>query len=300
MTADLLITALPDYIKAARALAAQLDAPFAPIDLHRFPDGETRVRIPDPDALPPQVVICQSLHRPDAKLIALLLAGETFREAGVARLSLVAPYLCYMRQDKAFHPGEAVSQRIIGRFLASLARDVISVDAHLHRVHSLAEAVPATSALNLSAAPTLGAWLAEQDLANPLILGPDRESRQWVEQVAAVGQHEFAVASKQRFGDREVRVTLPEADYQGRTVVLVDDVVSSGHTLAEAARGLRAAGAGTIHALVTHALFADGALELLAAAGIEQVWSSDSIPHPTNTVRLAPLLAAALAPLLEI
>ncbi len=295
-----MVTALPDYSGAARALATQLGVPFAPIDLHRFPDGETRVRIPDPASLPPQVVICQSLHQPDAKLIALLLAGETLREAGVGRISLVAPYLCYMRQDKAFHPGEAVSQKIIGRFLAALARDVISVDAHLHRVHSLAEAVPAATALNLSAAPTLGAWLAEQQLANPLILGPDSESRQWVEQVAAVGHYEFAVASKQRFGDRDVRITLPEADYEGRVVVLVDDVVSSGHTLAEAARGLRAAGAGAIHALVTHALFAEGALELLAAAGIEHIWSSDSIPHPTNTVRLAPLLAAALAPVLEI
>lgn len=299
MTASLLVTALPDYAGPAATLAARLEAPFAPIDLHRFPDGESRVRIPRPDNIPPHVVICESLHHPDARLIPLLLAAETLREAGARRLSLVAPYLCYMRQDKAFHPGEAVSQKIIGRFLAALAQDVITVDAHLHRVHRLAEAVPAEQAVNLSAAPVLGAFLQQQNLERPLILGPDSESRQWVEQVAAAGGYDFAVASKQRLGDREVRISLPEADYRDRVVVLVDDVVSSGQTLAVAAQQLQAAGARRIHALVTHPLFAEGALEALTAAGIGQVWSSDSIPHPTNAVSLAPLLAATLSSLLE-
>ncbi len=285
------VVSLPDYQAAARRLAGQFNGDYRPICVHRFPDGESRVQIPVD--LPDHLVICQSLDHPNDKLIELLLACQTARQQGVQRLTLVAPYLCYMRQDKAFHPGEAVSQQIIGRFLASLVDDVISVDAHLHRISHLSQAIPVDNAINLSAATALGEFLVGQVL-DPVLLGPDAESRQWVQQVAAVGGYDFGVAHKTRHSDVDVKVVLPDFDFQDRTVVLVDDVVSSGHTLAQAAGQLRAAGAGAIHSLVTHALFAKGATELLQQAGIEHIWSSDSIPHPSNTIQLAGLLAQAL------
>jgi ribose-phosphate pyrophosphokinase len=275
----------------SRALADMLHIPFALVDVHRFPDGESRVRVPP--VLPPYTVIYRSLDQPNAKLFELGLAAITARGAGATDLTLVAPYLCYMRQDKAFVPGEAVSQTLMGALLGTWFDTVISVDPHLHRVSNLSEAVPARQAMALSAAGPLGDYLTRH-LDRPLLLGPDGESRQWVAAMAATHGLEYAVAKKERLGDREVSIRLPGLDPQGRNLVLVDDMASTGHTLVATAAALRPLGPKSISVMVTHGLFVDGALERLSAAGVDQVWSSDSVPHPTNRVALAPLLAQAL------
>ena len=291
-----LVISLPDYSETARRLAQTLACEYQPISVHRFPDGESQVTVPTDPA--PHIIICQSLDRPNDKLIELMLAIHTLRQTGVKRISLVAPYLCYMRQDKAFHPGEAISQQIVGRFLAELIDDLITVDAHLHRIHSLQQAIPLDKAINLSAASALGEFLKQQNI-QPLLLGPDSESKQWVQQVAGVGDFDWAVASKQRLSDIEVNITLPAINVENRVVVLVDDVISSGHTVTEVAQQLLTAGAAQVCCLVTHALFAEGALALLQQAGIQAIWSSDSIPHESNVIQLAGMLADSLQGLLE-
>ena len=121
-----------DYESQGRRLADALGMPFALVAIHRFPDGESKVTLPSP--LPERVVLCRSLDAPNDKLIELMLCAETARAMGAKRVALVAPYLCYMRQDIAFHPGEAVSQKIVGKFLAGLFDAVITVDPHLHRI----------------------------------------------------------------------------------------------------------------------------------------------------------------------
>ncbi len=286
-----MILAYPDYLAPARKLAAVLEAPCATIKLHRFPDGESKLQLPAD--LPGQVVICRSLDHPNGKLIELLLAAHTARELGARHLTLVAPYLCYMRQDMAFVPGEAVSQRIIGRLLADLFDTVITVDPHLHRIDALAEVMPGTRAITLSAGALLADFLRERS-GTPLLVGPDSESRQWVARIAALAGLDYVVADKQRHGDRDVDVTLPEGEVAGREVVIVDDVASTAQTLADCARLLRAAGAQTVHCMVTHALFVGDAVETLHAAGVTQVWSSDSVLHASNVVDLSALLAAAV------
>jgi ribose-phosphate pyrophosphokinase len=224
----------------------------------------------------------------------LLFTARTARALGAKRLILVAPYLCYMRQDIAFTPGEAVSQRIVGRFLADLFDTVITVDPHLHRVHELKDAVPATHAVALSAAPLMGQFLRTQ-LPDALLLGPDEESAQWVQTVAQNAGWEFAVARKTRSGDRHVSIQLPEISFRNRNVVLVDDMISTGHTVAQTARLLKDAGARHIHCAVTHALGLQESTQLLQDAGIESIWCSDSLVHACSVIRLAPALAAAVA-----
>ena len=285
------VVSLPDYAEPAQRLAQVMDCEVNTFDVHRFPDGESQVTVPT--ELPSHVIICQSLDRPNNKLIELMLAVQTMRESGVKRISLVAPYLCYMRQDKAFHPGEAISQKIVGRFLAGLVDDLITVDAHLHRIDNVQLAIPLDQAINLSAASALGEFLQQQH-DHPLLLGPDMESEQWVKQVANVSGFTWAVANKQRFGDRNVQIKLPNVDFHNRVVVLVDDVISSGHTVAETTKLVIAAGAEKVCCLITHALFADGALGLVQEAGVDTIWSSDSIPHQSNVIPLADLLADGL------
>lgn len=285
-----LLLGFPDYAPQARALAAALEVPYAEIDVHRFPDGESRLQLPP--RLPDRVILCRSLNDPNAKLVELLLAAEAARGLGASELVLVAPYLCYMRQDAAFHPGEVVSQRHVGRWLGERFDTVITVDAHLHRVHALGAAVPAARAVNLDAAPLLGEYAARQ-FDDPLLLGPDEESAPWVEAAARAGNLQGAVARKERRDDRSVSVQLPAIDVTGRCVVLIDDIASTGRTLARAAEALYARGAAEVHALVTHALFAGDAEAHLRAAGVRSLRSTDSIAHASNAIALAGLLAQA-------
>ncbi len=201
-----------------------------------------------------------------------------------------------MRQDKSFHPGEVVSQGIIGTFLSDYFDAVVTVDAHLHRINQLSQAIPLQQALNLNATEAMGQFLRNtgQQL---LLVGPDAESEQWVAAIAAHAGLDYCIAQKRRLGDNNVNVDLPEYDFAGRNIVLIDDVASTGHTLEAAAVELMRGHAASISVLVTHALFVDDACSRLKQAGVDNIWSCDSILHPSNCLSLAPLLAAGLGKL---
>ncbi len=280
-----------DETSAAHRIASAVGMPCATILRHRFPDGELKLTLPA--VLPERVVLLRTLDRPNEKLVELLLAARTARLLGAKHMTLVAPYLAYMRQDIAFSVGEVVSQRVIGRFLADLFDAVITVDPHLHRIAALNEAIPVARAVALSGAPLLADLIAEKR-PGALLLGPDEESAQWILQAAARHGFDSAVCHKARHGDRAVEIDLPKISLRGRAVVLLDDVASTGHTVAKAALGCLAAGAISVDVAVTHALFADDALDVMARAGIGQVWSTDCIAHQTNAVSVAALIAAEL------
>ncbi len=288
----MVILSFDDYLVPAGRIAREAGVALQRIECRRFPDGESLVRLPD--TLPGHVALVRSLDRPNDKLVEVLLAAHAAREIGARSVSLIAPYLCYMRQDIAFRPGEAVSQRIIGRLLAAHFDEVITVDAHLHRVDRLDVAVPAGRALNLSSAEPIGSFLRQRS-DRPLIVGPDSESAQWVHAVAEAAGADCLVGTKHRSGDRQVAVSLPEYRCRGRHAVIVDDIASTGRSVLAAAKVLRDRAAADIDVLVTHAVFADDVVALLHAGGVRNVWSTDSIQHATNAVELAPLFAAALS-----
>ena len=291
MAADTLLLYFEEERASAERIAQAADIGLAQIARHRFPDGELKLRLPP--TLPKQVVLLRTLDHPNEKLVELLLVSRTARLLGAQHITLVAPYLAYMRQDIAFTPGEVVSQRVVGSFLATLFDAIITVDPHLHRITTLEEAVPVPRAVVLSGAPLLADWIADH-VDKPLLVGPDEESAQWVAQAADRHQCDFAVCRKIRHDDRHVEVALPDVKVSGRNIVLLDDVASSGHTLAVATRLLLAAGAARVDVAVTHALFADDALDLIQTAGVSEVWSTDCIPHSTNAVSMASAIAAAL------
>jgi ribose-phosphate pyrophosphokinase len=239
------------------------------------------------------VVFWRGLHQPNEKLVEILLVARTAHQLGAMHLTLVAPYLAYMRQDIAFNPGEAISQRVVGAFLATLFDAVITVDPHLHRVATLEEAVPVPDAVVLSGAPLLADHIAAQR-GDVVLVGPDEEALQWVAVAAQRHGWAHAVCRKTRHGDRQVDIELPALPVAGRAVVLIDDVASSGHTLARAAELLSAAGAASVDVAVTHALFAPGAEQLVRNAGVGAIWSTDCIAHPSNAVSIVPAVAAAL------
>jgi ribose-phosphate pyrophosphokinase len=289
-TSARLVLGFPSYKQPAERLARAAGLDYADVAIHRFPDGESLVTLPA--RLPEHVALCVSLHDPNAKLVEVELAAAAALTLGATRLTLVTPYLGYMRQDTAFHPGEAVSQRIVGALLARRFDTVITVDPHLHRTHDLAAAVPVRRAVALSAAPLMIEWLRSR-AKPPLLLGPDEESEQWVGAIAAASGLEHGVARKQRFGDREVRVELPALPFAGRPIVLIDDVASTGRSLTAVAEKVRDS-AESIAALVTHALLVGDALDRLKKAGVGEICSTDSVPHASNGMYLDRLLAEAL------
>ncbi|MCE0733956.1 ribose-phosphate diphosphokinase [Halomonas sp. G15] len=284
-----------DEATAARRLADAAGMEALAVERHRFPDAELKLTLPfgDEGGVPECLVVYRSLDRPNDKLVELLLLARHARRQGVRHLVLVAPYLAYMRQDIAFHPGEIVSQTIVGGFLAELFDAVVTVDPHLHRIERLDQAIPLEHAIALSGAPRLAELVAEKR-PGALLLGPDEEARQWVAQAAAVTGGGFGVCRKVRHGDRDVSIQLPELSLAGRQVVLMDDVASSGHTVARATEALLAAGAASVDLALTHALFADDALAVIHSAGVGEVWSTDCIAHQSNAIAMAPVLAEAL------
>ncbi|MGD9924753.1 MAG: ribose-phosphate diphosphokinase [Pseudorhodoplanes sp.] len=289
----IVIQALPSSLSEARQIAARLGVTSDEIAIHKFPDDEIRVTVKPAAAV---VIVYAPLDHPSDKLLALLLASDALRQGGARRLVLVAPYLCYMRQDTAFQPGEAVSQKVVGKLLADAFDRIVTVDAHLHRTHDIREVFPGIEADNLSAMPAIADSLRATGFDQAtIVVGPDSESEAWVSDLAARLALPYMAARKTRHGDRAVEIELPQPEaVVGRPVLLVDDLVSSGGTLAVCARALAAASASSIDAIVTHALFPPETMDEFARAGIRSIRSSNSISHFTNAIALDGLLAQAL------
>lgn len=288
-----LLLAFPAMEQMANDLGDLLGEEIALVNLHKFPDGESLVSLPD-DLRGRDVAILATLHDPDALAMPLWFAAQTARELGAARVGLVAPYLAYMRQDRRFEPGQAVSAPLFARFLGHAFDWLVTADPHLHRIAALRDIFP-LPAEYVATAALLADWIA-REVANPVVIGPDRESAQWVADVARIARCPFEVLRKERTGDRSVAVSVPRLDtIKGRTPVLVDDIASSGHTMIEATQQLLAQRTAAPVCVVIHPLFGAGAYEEILAAGARTVVSTDSIPHPSNAISLAPLLAPAIA-----
>ena len=287
------VQGLPSSARGAAGLAARLGVPFHEIAIHAFPDGEIRVTVGPASAT---TIIYASLDRPNDKLVALMFAAEALRRGGAERLVLVAPYLCYMRQDVAFHAGEAISQKVIGPLLGQSVDRVVTVDAHLHRTADIKAVFPGIQADNLSAMPAISDALRKTGFDPATVLaGPDAESLPWVRDLADRLGLSHTVARKTRRSDRSVAIEFQDsACIVGRPVLIVDDIVSSGGTIIACAKALTAAGATAIDAIVTHALFPEEACSAMVSLGIRSIRSTSSVPHFTNAIVLDELLADAL------
>ncbi|MDF2446955.1 MAG: ribose-phosphate pyrophosphokinae [Moraxellaceae bacterium] len=295
MSAPLLLV-YPGNETLADALVAQLACDVAALALHHFPDGETLVTLPA--VKDREVLLLCSLDRPDAKLAPLLFAADAARDLGATRVGLIAPYLAYMRQDRRFHPGEAVTSRSFAGVISHHFDFLATVDPHLHRYHDLAEiySIPARA---VSSAAAIAAWI-RREVKQPLLVGPDEESAQWIEAVAALEGLPHTVLTKTRHDDFNVEVSLPDAGrWAGLTPVLVDDIVSSAHTMIAAAGSLKKMGLAAPVCVGVHALFGGTAYAELKAAGAARIATCNCVPHDSNAIDVMPALADGLAALLK-
>jgi ribose-phosphate pyrophosphokinase len=286
------LIALPGNEPLTHALADQLGAEQVELEFRRFPDGESYLRLPD-ELEGAHVVLVASLDRPDDKVPSLLFAADLARDLGAARVGLVCPYLAYMRQDIRFHPGEALTSRSFARWLSAHLDWLVTVDPHLHRYRTL-DAIYTLDSEVVAAAPALSEWIAES-VDRPVVIGPDGESEQWARAVAEPADLPWRVMTKTRFGDREVELEVPDlSELEGHTPVLVDDIISSGGTVAEATRHLLEAGFPAPVVVVVHGLFGDRSRELLRHAGVARVVCTNSVNAPESEIGLSRLLVPAI------
>jgi len=275
-----------------RNIATGLDADRGAIERRRFPDGESYVRI-DSDCGGRKVQIVSGLLRPDERFLTLIFAAATIRELGADRVGLVAPYLPYMRQDKRFRPGEAITSRHFAALISQHFDALITVDPHLHRFASLNEIYSIECSV-VPAAPALAHWIMS-NVSAPVIVGPDAESEQWVAAVAGLASAPYAICNKVRSGDRDVAVSLTGIELPaGRTPVLVDDIISTGRTMAVTIEHLITAGCSPPVCVGVHAAFDDSAHELLMSAGAAAVVTCNTVTHASNAIDLAPPIIAAI------
>ena len=282
----------PKYERFAKKIENLTGFSHGDLSIKHFPDGESLVTI-QTDVKNKDIVILCGLDDADQKLATLLFFTKTVRDLGAKSVGLVTPYLGYMRQDKRFHPGQAISAKVFAQFLSSLFDWLITLDPHLHRLTSLDEifTIPTTT---LHASALLADWI-QKNVTKPLLIGPDSESKQWVQEVANQAQAPFVVAKKIRHSATKVEITLPDIkNYQDHTPVLVDDIISTAKTMIETIKHLHTLKTKSPVCVGIHAVFAHDAYTELKKSGVAEIVTTNTISHKTNDIDVASLFAQAL------
>jgi len=279
----------------ALRIAKELGKQTSKIEIKKFPDGEKYIRMMD-DIHGKEVAIVQSMyHNPDEYLFEYYLIADTLKDLGAKKIIAIIPYFAYARQDERFNPGEAISLLSVTKFIESVGtNEVYTIDMHLHRFQDISKLfrIPA---YNLSAFPALAEYIEKNfELKDPVVIGPDEESEQWAKKVAERLNLEYSVLEKQRLGPDKVEIKPKALNIKGKDVIIVDDIISTGGTIAEAVRAIRKEKACKIIVACTHPILVENALVKVYEAGADMVIGTDTVPSQISYVSVAPIIAKAL------
>lgn len=281
--------ATPGNEALCRSVAQQIRAEEGEAAIRHFPDGESYVRLLSDVSGRHAVVVC-TLDHPDERFLPLFFLATALKEQGAAKITLVAPYLAYMRQDKSFRKGELVTSTCFAKILSSFIDELITIDPHLHRRRSMSEIYTIPCKV-LHASGTIAQYIRES-IPAAVLIGPDSESEQWVSEVAEKADVPYIVLNKERKGDREVTVSLPVMEkYAGHTPVVLDDIVSTAQTMIETVHQLLLAGMKPPVCIGVHPIFAASAYDELKSTGVSQILSCNTIVHPSNKIDVSKLIS---------
>lgn len=278
--------------KLAQHVAKSLKAKYSALAVDHFPDGELRLRYHEDLAGKHVIIINSLMPNPNENLMEMVFAIHTANDLGAKKVTAVAPYLAYMRQDKRFHPGECISAHVMAKLLSS-ADHVIAIDPHLHRIKRLQQ-IFKTKATSLTADPVFATYI-KKNHPKAIILGPDVESSQWAKKIAdSIGQ-DSVILHKKRYTATKIRtiITGDTKKFKGREVVIVDDIISTGNTMIEPIKQLKKFGARKITCICVHGVFTKNALQRLKKLGV-QVISTNTVQNPVSKIDVALLIVDAL------
>jgi ribose-phosphate pyrophosphokinase len=276
----------------ASKVAKELGTEAGVLEIRRFPDGEKYLRILS-DVKGQNVTVIQSIHHtPDELLFEYLLLTDALKDLGAKKVTGFIPYFAYARQDERFKGGEALSFKTVVKLIESVGTDELyTIDMHQHRVLRSSDVFRIPSH-NLTAMPLLADHVKKTGkLENPLVIGPDAEAEQWAKVAADRLRSDYDIFEKKRLGDAHVEIRPRRANANGRDVLIVDDIISTGGTIVEAVKILQSQGARHIQVACTHPILAPGALDRINATGVVGVFGTDTVPSPISVVTVAPLIA---------
>ena len=278
---------------ASTALAERIsrelgNAPFGIPFIKRFPDGELYVRVGG--RLEGEDVVLVQSTRTDEDVLELVLLADAVREAGARRLAVVVPYFGYARQDRRFFPGEPVSARALARHVELDADLVVTVDLH----SPLTMAAFSKPVFEASGVPAIARFLRERPV--DLLVSPDRGGTERAKRMAQLLDKPWLALEKRRIDSEHVELSVPASapmELEGKHIVILDDVISTGGTIVEAAKLLKRQKVGAIAAACTHGLFLRDAFERIKAV-TDALYSTDTLDNPAEKASVAPDVAQIL------
>lgn len=282
----------PGSTELGRRVAERLGVESIPVELRTFPDGESSLRLGG-QVEGEDVVLVQTCYpNQNGRLIELFLILDAAKDLGARSVTTFIPYFPYMRQDRRFRPGEAVSSKTMIKLMEAAGADrLLTFDLHNHEILKWFR-IPA---LEVSAMPAIGEHFKRMGLRNPYVLAPDDGAIHLAEAVAKVLGADFTSLEKHRDTTTGVVETSSKRlEVKGRDILIVDDIISTGSTIVNAAGIAEREGARDIYAACTHALLLGDALAKLRIAGVKEVIGTDCIPGSVGLISVASLAAEAL------
>ncbi len=273
----------------AEDLSKEINATLAKVISKRFPDDELYVRIVD-DISGEDVILVQTTY-PDPNIIELFLLQNAAKEAGAKEITVVIPYMGYGRQDKKFENGEPISAKTLANLISQSADRVITVDPHKEHILDFFP----VSAYSCSAVPELAKYLKEKNVN--MILAPDKGALERAKKTSKIIGCDFDYMEKTRIDGTTVEIKPKNLDAQDKKVAIIDDIISTGGTMAQSIKELKKQGAKQVLVACTHGLFAGGAIKKLVSAGCNEIISTDTIKSDFNKVKIAPCISRLLSSL---
>jgi len=275
----------------AKRLARKLKAVYIQTETKIFPDGESKVtlgKIPKKSV----ILVVQSTYPPvDTNLLQALSIISQVRKIS-SRTFAIIPYMGYARQDKQFLSGEVITMSVVAKMLQSVgAKKVIFVDIHSNTALNHFN-IPTE---NVSAVPELANYFKKLNLKNPLVVSPDMGGSSRSKKFASLLKTDFIVLKKHR--DRKtgrVSIQTAKVDVQGKDLILVDDIISTGGSIIKAAQFLKKQKCKRVFVACTHGLLVDDAEKKIRKAGVSRIISTNTIPGNTSKVDVSGILAKSV------
>jgi len=271
-------------LSVAEDLSLQSNIPIAETIIHRFPDGELYVRIKE-KIENQEIIIIQTTY-PDNNIIELFLLLDACKRANAKKITVIIPYFGYARQDKQFKPGEPISAEALATLICVNADEIVIIDPHKGHIEGFFS-VPTKS---VTAVPALASYLKNKKI--DVVLAPDEGALKRAKHIAKILNCEVDYLEKKRIDGNTISIKPKQLEVKNKNVAIVDDIISTGGTMAAAITELKKQKAAKVYVACTHGLFAGNAIDNLKKAQCDEIISTETIKSAYSKVKITPVLAS--------